>query len=145
MSIFTCGMCGHLEFNAAPDQCPVCKSPKEKYSRNDKIFEDSAEKSKEAAVKHIPAITVNKTCGLIPNQGCIDVIVKIGATQHPMEAAHFIQFIDCYIDEKHSSRIMLSPQVYAAGCFHLKAVGKKVAIVENCNIHGYWKAETTIG
>lgn len=144
MNIFICGMCGHLEFGNAPESCPVCKSPREKYSRNDRIFEGSAEKSKEAAVKHIPAITLNSACGLIPEQTCMDVIVRIGATLHPMEAAHFIQFIDCYIDEKHASRIMLGPQVFAAGCFHLKTQGKKVTIVENCNIHGYWKSEMNI-
>jgi desulfoferrodoxin (superoxide reductase-like protein) len=58
-----------------------------------------------------------------------------------MEEAHFIQFIDCYVDGKHVSRILLRPQVFAAGCFHLKVSGKKVTIVENCNIHGYWMAD----
>lgn len=144
MNIYQCSVCGHLEFSNAPEQCPVCKSPKEKYRQNDRIFEESSEKSKEAAVKHIPAITVNKQCGLIPNQGCIDVIVRIGATLHPMEAAHFIQFIDCYIDDKYVSRIMPTPGVFAAGCFHLKTAGTKVTIVENCNIHGVWKAETKL-
>jgi superoxide reductase len=138
-------MCGHVEFGNAPESCPVCKSPKDKYTRNDHVFEESAAKSKEAAIKHIPAITINSTCGLIPEQTCMDVIVRIGATLHPMEAAHFIQFVDCYVDEKYVSRIMLGPQVFAAGCFHLKTSGKKVSIVENCNLHGYWKAETAIG
>ena len=141
MNIFMCGVCGHLEFGNAPDICPVCKSPRDKYSQNNRIFEESSEKSKEAAIKHIPVITINKKCGLIPEQPCADVIVRIGATLHPMEDAHFIQFIDCYIDDKHVSRILLRPQVYAAGCFHLKAIGTKVTIVENCNIHGYWKTE----
>lgn len=141
MDIFKCSACGHLEFDKAPAECPVCKSPGEKYSQSNRIFEESSEKSREAAIKHIPAITINKKCGLIPEQPCADVIVRIGATLHPMEDAHFIQFIDCYADEKHVSRILLRPQVYAAGCFHLKAIGKKVTIVENCTIHGYWKAE----
>lgn len=144
MNIFICGMCGHLEFGSLPDQCPVCKSPKEKYTRNDRVFEESSEKSKEAAIKHIPSITLNNACGLIPEQSCMDVIVRIGATLHPMETAHFIQFIDCYVDEKYVSRIMLGPQVYAAGCFHLKTSEKKVTIVENCNVHGYWKSDKNI-
>lgn len=144
MNIYQCSVCGHLELGTSPEQCPVCKSPKEKYAQNDKIFEESSEKSKEAAVKHIPAITVNKKCGLVPDQGCVDVIVRIGATLHPMEAAHFIQFIDCYVDDKYISRIMLTPGVFAAGCFHLKTAGTKVTIVENCNIHGVWKAETKL-
>ena len=144
MSAFICSECGHVEFTEVTGTCAVCKSLSGKYGRNDRIFEESAEKSKEAAVKHIPAVTVNKTCGLIPDQGCVDVIVRIGATLHPMESAHFIQFIDCYVDGKFVSRVSLSPGVYAAGCFHLKVKGAKVLIVENCNLHGYWKTETAL-
>jgi rubrerythrin len=62
MSVFICSTCGHIEFTQIPAICPVCKSPKEKYSQNDRIFEESAEKSKEAAIKHIPVVTVNKKC-----------------------------------------------------------------------------------
>jgi hypothetical protein len=75
MSVFMCSMCGHIEFTKIPAICPVCKSPKEKYSQNDRIFEESAEKSKEAAIKHIPVVTVNKKCGLIPELSCVDITV----------------------------------------------------------------------
>jgi superoxide reductase len=144
MSIHICTVCGHIEFADLAALCPVCKSPKEKYSPNDRIFEESAEKSKEAAVKHIPIITLNKTCGLISEQACVDITVRVGATLHPMETAHFIQFIDCYLDNVHMARGMLTPGVFAAGCFYLKSRGSKVVIVENCNIHGYWKTEVTL-
>jgi superoxide reductase len=144
MSVYICSVCGHVEFTEVSATCPVCKSPKEKYTSNDRIFEESAEKSKEAAIKHIPAITVNKKCGLIPEQSCVDITVRIGATLHPMEIAHFIQFIDCYVDDKFVSRVTLTPGVFAAGCFHLKTQGVKVKIVENCNLHGYWKAEVNL-
>jgi desulfoferrodoxin-like iron-binding protein len=144
MSVFICSMCGHIEFTQIPVFCPVCKSPKEKYSQNDRVFEESAEKSKEAAIKHIPLVTVNKKCGLIPEQSCADIIIRVGATLHPMENAHFIQFIDCYMDEKYISRINLSPGVFAAGCVHLKTQGDKVLVVENCNVHGYWKSEVKL-
>jgi desulfoferrodoxin-like iron-binding protein len=144
MSVFLCTVCGFIDFGGGTEACPVCKMPKEKYIRNDRIFEESAEKSKEAAVKHIPMVTINKKCGLVPEQPCLDVIVRIGATLHPMENSHFIQFIDCYVDQKYISRIMLTPGVFAAGCFHLKTSGTKLTIVENCNLHGYWKAETNL-
>ncbi len=140
MNIFVCRVCGHIEFGAAPEHCPVCFAPKEKFSQNNNIFIESEAKSKEAAVKHIPAITVKKECGLIPGQGCIDIIVRIGATVHPMETAHFIQWMDCYVDDQYISRMYLTPSVYAAGCFHLKTTGSKVRIVEKCNIHGHWQA-----
>jgi superoxide reductase len=144
MNLFVCGVCGHLEFDHAPQECPVCKSPKEKYSQKDTVFEESSANSKEAAVKHIPAITVNKKCGLIPEIPCTDIIVRIGATLHPMEQKHFIQFVDCYLDQKYITRIAFTPAVSPAACIHIKTPGRTVTIVENCNLHGYWKAESLI-
>ncbi len=141
MVIFICSMCGHIEFGNAPDRCPVCMSPKEKYSRNDNVFIESEEKSKEAAIKHIPSVTINSECKLIPELSCIDVIVRIGKALHPMEAAHYIRFIDCYVDDAYVSRTMLTPGVFAGACFHLKAKGSRIRIVENCSIHGYWQME----
>ena len=141
MSIYVCSVCGHVEFGSAPDNCPVCFSPKDKFSQNNTVFSDAEEKSKEAAVKHIPAITVNKACKLIPEESCADVIVRIGETLHPMEEKHHIVWIDCYVDDRYVSRVMLSPGVFAAGCFHLKAAGSKVRVVEFCNLHGHWQAE----
>jgi len=141
MAIFICSVCGHIEFGKAPDKCPVCMSPQEKYAQNDNVFIESEEKSKEAAIKHIPSITINKECKLIPELSCADIIVRIGKAIHPMEAAHYIRFIDCYVDDAYVSRVMLSPGVFAGACFHLKTKGNKVRIVENCNIHGYWQLE----
>jgi superoxide reductase len=113
--------------------------------QNNKIFEESAAKSKEAAAKHIPALTVNKKCGLIPEQPCVDAVVRIGATLHPMEQTHFIKFIDCYVDNKWVSRVSLTPGVFAAAVFHLKATGAKIQVVELCNRHGYWMSEAALG
>ncbi|MBN1578847.1 MAG: hypothetical protein JW913_19965 [Chitinispirillaceae bacterium] len=144
MSLFICSVCGHIEFTEVPTACPVCESSAEKCIRNDRIFEESTEKSKEAAIKHIPAVTVNKKCGLIPEQSCTDINVRIGATLHPMESAHFIRFIDCYVDDTYVSRVDLTPGVFAAGCFHLKTTGSKVTIVEKCNVHGYWNREVSL-
>ncbi len=145
MKIFICQTCGHIAFNEAPEKCPVCQSPREKFTQNDNIFKESEEKSKEAAVKHIPAVTVNKQCGLIPEAPCADIIVRIGATIHPMEEKHFIQFVDCYQDYKFISRVMFTPvSVFPAGCFHLKNASGKITVVENCNIHGYWMSEVSL-
>jgi desulfoferrodoxin-like iron-binding protein len=141
MSVFICSVCGHIEFTKIPETCPVCKSAKEEYSQNDYIFEESAAKSREAATKHIPIVIVNKTCDLIPDQSCIDIVVRIGAAIHPMEKVHYIQFIDCYLDDNYVSRVFLTPGVFAAGNFHLKTSGASVTIIENCNVHGYWKTE----
>ena len=144
MAIFVCGMCGHIEFGSAPDKCPVCSASKDRFKQNDRVFIDAEEKSKEGAVKHVPAITVVKECGLIPEQSCADVHVRVGKTLHPMEAAHFIQWVDCYVDNQHVARSLLTPGVNPASCFHLKKAGSKVRIVEFCNIHGHWQAEAAV-
>jgi superoxide reductase len=144
MNIFICGKCGHIQFNQAPATCPVCFSPASNFNQNDAVFKESEARSKEASVKHIPAITINKQCGLIPETGCMDVSARIGKTLHPMEEKHFINFIDCYVDDGYAGRAFLTPKLNPAACFHLKAFGGKVTIVEFCNLHGYWKADAAL-
>jgi superoxide reductase len=145
MITFICQMCGHIEFNNAPDKCPVCGAPKNKFTQNDNVFKESAEKSPEAPVKHIPVITVNKSCGLIPEQSCADILFRIGKTLHPMEEKHFIQWADCYIDNKYIERIFFTPfGVNPAGCIHLKASSGTVKVVELCNLHGYWETDVKL-
>lgn len=143
-NLYLCKTCGYISFNTKPESCPVCHSDASAFSENNAIFKESEEKSKEAAIKHIPAVTINKKCGLIPEMSCTDVVVRIGKTLHPMEEKHFIQHIDCYIDEKFVARTQLTPGVFAATAFHLKSSGSKVTIVENCNIHGYWQTEVSL-
>jgi superoxide reductase len=144
MSIYVCKVCGHIEFNSVSGNCPVCYAPAEKFEQNNNIFVESEEKSKEASPKHIPSINVIKECGLIPEESCTDIVVRIGEKLHPMEEAHFITFIDCYIDDKYVSRVMLTPGVWASAVFHIKTTGSKVTIVERCNVHGWWKSEAIL-
>ena len=144
MKVFLCRVCGHAAFDNQPAACPSCGAGGENFSAHDTIFEESMEKSKEGAHKHVPEITINKECGLLPGESCTDVIVRIGETLHPMEEKHHIEFIDCYVDGAFISRVYLTPGVYAAGCFHLKAGGSRVRVVEHCNIHGYWQAEADL-
>lgn len=142
MKIYICQVCGHIEFNNLPDTCPVCGAPKDKFLQNDAIFKESIQKSPEAEIKHVPAITVNKSCSLLPGSGCTDVIVIIGKVMHPMDEKHYIRFIDAYQNDKFIARMMLTPlSVYPAACFHLKEAGGTITVVENCSIHGYWMSE----
>lgn len=145
MKIYICQVCGHLEFNMPPEKCPVCFAERDKFTQNDMIFKESNEKSPEAETKHIPIVTISKKCGLIPESPCVDITVRVGKTIHPMEEKHFITFIDCYQNEKYISRVILTPpSVYPAACFHLKNDGGTITIVENCNIHGYWKTDMSM-
>lgn len=142
MSVFICQVCGHVAFDAAPEKCPVCSASK--FEQNDNVFEESMKNSKEGSHKHIPSVKINKECGLIPEETCWDVIIRIGETLHPMQDAHFIQFIDCYVDNAFVERIQLTPGVQPAACVHLKAQGSKVKVVEFCNLHGHWQAEAAL-
>ncbi|MCP4131414.1 MAG: hypothetical protein GY754_10575 [bacterium] len=145
MDVYICGICGHLEFNEVSGECPVCHAPDEEFSRNDEIFEESEEKSPEAAVKHIPSVKMNHECALIPEEACTDLLIRIGETLHPMEEGHFIQFIDVYIDDIYIERIMFTPNsVNPAACIHLKKDTGKISIVSNCNLHDYWKTELNL-
>jgi superoxide reductase len=145
MQVFICGVCGHIEFSEVTGVCPVCFAAKEKFTRNDNVFKESQAKSPEAEVKHVPSVVLKKECGLIPEQACLDAVIRIGKTLHPSEEKHFIQFIDCYLDNKYIERIMLTPLVQPAGCVHIKSTSaKKFLAVEKCNIHGYWLKEVEI-
>ena len=143
MNLLVCSVCGHVVFGTAPEFCPVCHAPKEKLEQNNSVFTDSAAKSPEASVKHVPVVQVVKECKLV-EPGCIDVIIKVGEVKHPMEEKHFIQFVDTYVDDLFVSRTSFTPAVNAATAVHLKVSGKKVRVVERCNIHGWWQAEADL-
>lgn len=118
MKIYICQVCGHLVFNNLPDKCPVCGAEKDKFLHDDAIFKESIQKSPEAEIKHVPAMTVNKSCSLIPESGCMDVIVSVGKVMHPMEEKHYIRFIDAYQNDRFIARMELAPlSVYSAACF----------------------------
>ena len=62
-----------------------------------------------------------------------------------MTEGHLITFIDCYVNDEVSGRVMLSANsLNPAAAFHVKETSGKVRIVENCNLHGYWMAEVEI-
>ena len=144
MKLYVCQNCNHIEFEKSADSCPVCRAPNAVFEQNDSVFTDSAEKSKEAAVKHIPQIEVSKTCGLIP-ENCGDAHIRIGEVLHPMEEKHYIQFIDVYQNDKHVTRALLTPNgVYAAAGVHFKDFSGTISAVEFCNLHGHWMSSVMV-
>jgi superoxide reductase len=145
MKYFICQVCGHIAFENIPDNCPVCGSPKEKYIQNDNVFAESKAKSPEADAKHIPFVVIEKECGLIKDTTCSDAHIKIGQVTHPMEAKHYIVFVECYLDNVYVARFEFTPNgVNPAGALHIKNPAKKLTVVERCNIHGYWMSETSL-
>jgi superoxide reductase len=141
MKGYVCKVCGFISIDgAAPDNCPVCGAPKTAFAGKDdaiKTAEDPNNLS-ELEKKHIPLITVVRKCGLIP-EGCLDVHVKMGQIQHPMQPEHYIMHIDFYIDKKFIARVHLTPEkLNPAAALHLKTASGKLTAIELCNLHGTW-------
>jgi len=138
--LFICTICGHIEFGSAPANCPVCAATT--------FIEDPnaiMATEKEGKEKHVPVLVYSATCGLIPNE-CKDVFIKVGSVPHPMQADHWIMWIDVYVNNQFASRVHLTPQtLQAATCVHFKKdVKGTVTVIENCNKHGKWMAKIAV-
>jgi len=142
-----CKVCRFISINGkAPDNCPVCGAPKASFLEKDDAIKTPQDPNNlsELEKKHIPSIAVVKKCGLIP-EGCQDVHVKVGQIQHPMQAEHYIQHIDFYIDKEFIARVHLTPnKLNPAAALHLKTGTGKLTAVEFCTVHGTWISEADL-
>lgn len=119
--IYKCNVCGNIVevLHAGIGELVCCGEPMQKQEAK---VEDS---SKE---KHVPYI--EKT-----DDG---ILVKIGQNQdHPMEDAHFIEWIELIADGK-SYRQYLHPGAKPQAMFPI--VAEHVSAREYCNVHGLWKS-----
>ncbi|RPJ03808.1 MAG: hypothetical protein EHM28_14605 [Spirochaetaceae bacterium] len=138
---YVCNVCGHVEFGQAPQNCPVCFAPKEKFSEDTAALMPAEKEGKE---KHVPQIVVTDDCGLIPDL-CRDIHIKIGSTLHPMAEDHWITWIDIYVNRVFASRYMLRPLMQPAVSIHVKKENTgTLTVIEHCNKHGRWMAEAKI-
>ncbi|MEG0392113.1 MAG: desulfoferrodoxin family protein [Anaerovoracaceae bacterium] len=95
----------------------------------DKMQEMVANTTDAATEKHVPVATVEGN----------KVSVQVGSVAHPMEDAHFIQWI--YVEtENGGQRKILKPGMEPKATFALEN-DKAVAVYEYCNLHGLWKAD----
>jgi len=82
-----------------------------------------------SAEKHVPVVV----------QEGNQVLVKVGSAEHPMVAAHYIQFIA--IETNLGSQIKyLKPEQKPEATFLLAEGEELVAAYEYCNLHGLWKS-----
>jgi superoxide reductase len=147
MKVYECSVCGHIEFDAAPDACLVCKAAKDAFKENAEAIKQPADPGalSEGDKKHIPQIVIVKECGLIPGGCCTDVHVRVGEIEHVMQDEHYIRYIDYYLDKTFISRVWLSPGAcHPAAALHLNTTSGTITAIENCNVHGNWMAEATI-
>lgn len=80
--------------------------------------------------KHVPVF--DRTGNLLK--------VSVGAAEHPMLEAHYIQWIAVETEDGYQLKY-LKPGAKPEAEFALPDDGKVLAVYEYCNLHGLWKAE----
>jgi len=118
--IYRCSVCGNITevVHASIGELVCCGKP----------MELLAENSVDAATeKHVPVIEKTEN----------GVRVKIGSVPHPMEEAHFIEWIEILADGV-SYKKFLKPGDAPEAEFRIQA--KEISAREYCNLHGLWKA-----
>jgi superoxide reductase len=118
--VYLCRMCGNMVevVRGGGGTLVCCGQPMEK------LTENTVDASKE---KHVPV--VEKTGG--------GYKVKVGSVAHPMEAKHYIEWIELLADGK-VYRSYLQPGQSPEAFFAIDAAS--VTAREHCNLHGLWKA-----
>jgi len=121
MNIYKCNICGNMvELIHTGGGTLVCCG---------KNMELLTEKTSDVgAEKHVPMIE-KKDSG---------ILVKVGSIPHPMEASHFIEWIELIVDGA-SYRKMLKPGDIPEALFLVS--GTTFVAREYCTVHGLWKKE----
>ena len=120
LQIFKCEVCGHIieVLHEGEGELVCCNQPMKL------LVAGSVDAAQE---KHVPVI--EKTGDGIK--------VKVGSIAHPMEEAHFIEWIEIIADGK-AYRQFLKPGDAPEAVFPIDA--EQVTAREHCNLHGLWKA-----
>jgi superoxide reductase len=120
--IYKCSVCGNIieVVNVGGGQLVCC-------GQNMELLEPKA-KDTEGKEKHVPVIEKTKT----------GYKIKVGSVPHPMEEAHYIQWIEILADGV-SYKTFLKPGMAPETEFCVKA--EKITARIYCNIHGLWPNE----
>ncbi|MBU1131069.1 desulfoferrodoxin [Patescibacteria group bacterium] len=93
----------------------------------------STAKRGEPAEKHIP---------VLEKVDDKQVLVKVGATAHPMLEEHWIQWIELYKDGQLTEHKDLNPGDQAQAIFEVEFNSlDQLMAKERCNIHGTWQSD----
>ncbi|MFA5248319.1 MAG: desulfoferrodoxin [Patescibacteria group bacterium] len=116
--IYKCSICGNIVevLFAGAGQLICCGQPM------DLLDEKIADEGKE---KHVPVI--EKT-----TDGCL---IKIGSIPHPMEDAHYIQWIEAETEKGVCKKFLKSGEPA-----EMKVCGEVKSARTYCNVHGLWKS-----
>lgn len=119
LQIYKCMTCGHIVevLHAGAGTLVCCGNPMQC------LEEQTADAATE---KHVPVI----------EQTDAGVKVTVGSVAHPMQAEHFIEWIELLADGK-AYRQFLTPDAAPEALFAVQA--DAVSAREFCNVHGLWK------
>ena len=118
--VYKCDQCGNIidVLHGGGGELVCCGEPMKLMTEN------TVDAAKE---KHVPI--VEKTANGFK--------VTVGSTLHPMEAKHYIEWIEIFADGK-SYKQFLQPGQEPVAEFCIQA--EQVTAREYCNLHGLWKA-----
>lgn len=121
LDVYKCEKCGNIVevLNMGGGTLHCCGQPMGLLSEN---TTDAAQE------KHVPVI----------EKSAEGIKVTVGSVAHPMEAEHFIQWIECIAGDA-IQRQFLSPGQAPEACF--PAFEGPVTAREYCNVHGHWKKD----
>jgi len=123
--VYKCEICGNIVevLHAGAGELVCCGQPM-------KLKEENTQDA--ATEKHVPVI--EKT-----DQG---IVVKVGSEPHPMEEAHYIEWIEASLKDGYTVRKMLKPgdkpEMIICECGCDKCSCEAVSAREYCNVHGLW-------
>ena len=123
MKYFICEHCGNIIEYAKDAGVPVMCC-------GQKMTELVPGTSDGALEKHVPVVSVNGN----------EVVVTVGAVEHPMVEAHYIEWI-VIETKKGSQKVKLSPQDAPKATFLLTNEDELIAAYAYSNLHGLWKSE----
>lgn len=118
---YKCGVCGNIVgvLHASGGTLTCCGQPMLV------LQENTVDAAKE---KHIPVIEKSGTT----------VTVRVGSVKHPMEAKHYIEWIELIAGDG-ISRKFLKPGDDPSAVFECRDTGSLTARAY-CNLHGLWKS-----
>lgn len=123
MKFYKCALCGQMVAVVKKTACPVkcCGEP---------MVEIVPGTTDASAEKHVPVFEVNGDT----------VKVKVGAAEHPMLEAHYIEWIAIQTKQG-NQRKALDPGDAPEACFKICDGDEVEAVYAYCNLHSLWKAE----
>ncbi|UCD95822.1 MAG: desulfoferrodoxin [Candidatus Bathyarchaeota archaeon] len=120
MQVYRCNVCGNIVEVLHPGAGTlVC------CGQNMELL--TAKTTDAGLEKHVPVIEKTEN----------GITVKVGSIPHPMEQAHYIEWIEVIADGK-VCRQFLKPETKPEAVFRIK--GEKIKAREYCSIHGLWRS-----